>query len=100
MRTFDLTPINGRKSFYGKCKVIETDREMVLRSYETEVAFYDKRTRKVFFCSDIEDKYSNTTSSHISAFLDYVGIRPMTKKDILNFKKDSYESKEVQAKDV
>ena len=36
MKTFELNPMNGRKSFYGKAKVIERDNgDIELQSYIT-----------------------------------------------------------------
>ena len=38
MKTFELTPVNGRKSFYGKCTVLETPQgKKYLKSYNTTV---------------------------------------------------------------
>ena len=42
IRSYEPTPHNGRNSFYGKCKIIETaDGCRYLRSYATIVAYID-----------------------------------------------------------
>ena len=70
MRITELIPTNGRKSFYGKAKVIETDNEIKLLSYNTIVAEYNKDTNQY----KENGKYSQTTSAHINAFKKYLGI--------------------------
>lgn len=70
MKMFDLKPINGRKSFYGKAAVIEHDNGVVeLRSYNTIVA----RIRNGVF-ERLWDGYSATTMNHINSFIDAFGI--------------------------
>lgn len=69
MKIFELVPTNGRKSFGGKCKVYETENEIVLVSYNTEVSFYNKKTKELR-----EDKHSKTTRSHQKEFRNYLGL--------------------------
>lgn len=70
MRVFELRPINGRKSFYGKASVIEKDNgDIELRSYNTIVA----RIRNGKF-ERLWDSYSATTMNHINSFIDAYGI--------------------------
>lgn len=70
MRIFELTPINGRKSFYGKAKAIERDNgDVELLSYDTIVA----RIREGKF-ERLWNGYSQTTMNHINAFLDVYGF--------------------------
>lgn len=70
MRVFELRPINGRKSFYGKASVIEKDNgDIELRSYNTIVA----RIRNGKF-ERLWDSYSVTTMNHINSFIDAYGI--------------------------
>ena len=70
MKTFELSPINGRKSFYGKAKVIERDNgDIELRSYDTIVA----RIRNGKF-ERLWSGYSVTTMTHINSFIDTYGI--------------------------
>lgn len=81
MKTFELAPSDGRKSFYGKCVVTEEliNGEVVskLTSYETVVASYNHTTNEI----TINGWYSNTTQSHINAFLSYYGFDEMNKSD-------------------
>jgi hypothetical protein len=70
MTYFELKPINGRKSFYGKAEVIEKDNgDIELKSYQTIVA----RIRNGKF-ERLWSGYSMTTMSHINAFADAFGI--------------------------
>jgi hypothetical protein len=65
MGILELVPTDGRKSFYGKAKVLLQDNDVVqLLSYETIVAEYStkKKEFKEF------GKYSRTTDRHVKAF--------------------------------
>lgn len=79
MKTFELTPVNGRKFFYGKCKVIEDGSILRLQSDDTIVAEYETGTKQL----RILGYESTMTGIHINAFLDYLGMPTMTKKEIL-----------------
>lgn len=64
-KTFELIPTNGRKSFYGKAKVIVyPNGAQALISYETFVAFKDTDGT----VHRLWDGWSATTGSHIKAF--------------------------------
>lgn len=83
MKTIELIPTNGRKSFYGKCKVLETiEGHKYLKSYDTNVAILT--SDGTLEITKDESHLTNTTLTHIRAFLDYIGKPPMTKKEILN----------------
>lgn len=70
MKTFELKPNNGRKSFYGKAEVIERENgDIELRSYNTIVA----RIRNGKF-ERLWSGYSATTMNHVNAFIDLFGI--------------------------
>lgn len=71
MKVYELIPANGRKSFYGKARVIETGRRVFLQSYNTIVAYKDSDGS----LHRAWDDYSPTTGNHLYAF---AGIR---KKD-------------------
>lgn len=71
MKTYNLAPIDGRKSFYGKAKVTERDDgAAVLKSYDTDVCMIDAAGNFHRFWSG----ESATTTRHVNAFLDYFGI--------------------------
>ena len=71
MKIYDLIPTDGRKSFYGKARVIEKDNgEKVLQSYNTEVCKVTSGGQFVRLWSE----YSATTMRHVNSFLDLVGI--------------------------
>lgn len=72
MRIYELTPggYDRAKSFYGKAKVIETDGETLLQSYDIIVCKIDKSGEFVRMWSG----YSATTMRHINAFIEMFGI--------------------------
>jgi hypothetical protein len=72
MRTYELKPTDGRKSFYRKAIVIVEDNGIEnLQSYDTTVMrrYPDGKIEKTY------DKWSATTGRHIKAFCG------MSKKD-------------------
>lgn len=84
MKMFELTPIDGRKSFGGKCKVLEANTGISkLMSYDTEVATYNHKENKM----TVHGYYSATTARHINAFLDYYGFDTCSKKELENYTK-------------
>jgi hypothetical protein len=70
MKRYELKPINGRKSFYGKAEAIEQDNgDIELRSYNTIVArIHHGKFERLW------SGYSATTMNHINAFLHTFGI--------------------------
>lgn len=65
MKMYELSPVNGRKSFYGKAKVlIESDGSETLFSYDTPIV---KRLANGDLIR-LWDGWSNTTGAHIKAF--------------------------------
>lgn len=85
MKTFELTPLK-RKSFYGKCKVVEANTGIYkLFSYDIEVANYNEKTGK-FWNTKSESELTNTTLRHIKAFQNYLGLPLQNKKQLLNNK--------------
>ena len=71
MKTFELKPVNGRKSFGGKARVIIENEKAKLLSYDTIVAEYDLKSKKFV----INGKYSATTNTHIEAFKNFYEIK-------------------------
>ena len=70
MRTYNLYPIDNRKSFYGKATVFVWDNDDIeLKSYDTIVC----RIHNGVF-ERLWDGYSATTMRHINAFIDTYGI--------------------------
>jgi hypothetical protein len=78
--TFELQPVNNRKSFYWKAEVIRESNILKLRSYQTIVAQVDLDTNTLF----INGRYSKTTAEHINSFLLYLWQNTATKKEIGN----------------
>ena len=82
---FDLRPIDGRKSFYGKAKVaLDTESNIAyLYSYNTIVCSYNINSmvfRRVW-CD-----YSATTMRHINAFRAYYGLHALSKSEWMGLK--------------
>lgn len=69
-QVFELQPINGRKSFGVKCKVVVNGNKAELLSYTTIVAEFNLETKKF----SVNGEYSDTTNSHIKAFKEFYGI--------------------------
>lgn len=67
----ELIPTNGRKSFWGKAKILSNTRNgaQFLRSYDTTMA--GCINGKVHRYSDFK---SNTTNSHLKSFFDACGV--------------------------
>ena len=61
---YELTPDNGRKSFYGKAKVYQRDGWTVLQSYDTYVCAINSNGDFLRYW----DGYSATTARHIATF--------------------------------
>lgn len=81
MEIFELKPINGRKSFYNKCRV-EVDGDIsYLYSYNIKVAHYYHTDNKMV----VNGPFSPTTCVHINAFLDFYGFDTCTKKELKNY---------------
>lgn len=68
--TYELTPTDNRKSFYGKAKVINRGNGIIeLLSYNTIVArIKDGNFERLW------GGYSATTMRHINSFIDTFGI--------------------------
>ena len=75
-RIFDLPCSDGRKSFYGKAKVIECKEGRYLQSYDTIICFisYGGTFEKLW------DGYSATTMRHINSFMNFAGWNEYGKK--------------------
>ena len=78
MQAFELTPINGRKSFGGKAKVIVQDNVSTLISYNTEVASYYHIENKVY----LNGYFGLTTMQHQNVFLKFYGFDKLNKHEI------------------
>ena len=67
-RVFDRPCLDGRKSFYGKAKILECENGRYLQSYDTVVCFlsYGGTFKKLW------DGYSSTTMRRVNSFLQFV----------------------------
>ena len=71
-KKFYLVPTDNRKSFYGKCYVLEIGNFATLYSYDTKIMEFDTSTRKVTKFNAYN--YSMTTRRHQKAFCEHYGI--------------------------
>lgn len=77
MRKYDIDPISGQKSFYGKAHGRTERGANILRSYDTDVCRIDAAGR--FY--RMWDGYSATTLKHVNAFRALFGLEPLKKSD-------------------
>lgn len=63
-KTYELTPVDGRKSFYGKCYVVQYPSKEVLFSYNTRILTRKNDGTLIRHW----DGWSMTTGRHIKAF--------------------------------
>ena len=76
---YDLRSEHGRRAmYYGKATVIDDNGKLQLKSYDTIVAEYNKRTKTL----TIYGWYSMTTSRHIREFARQLGIELPSGTDI------------------
>lgn len=67
MKIYELIPTNGRKSFYGKAKVVVDDSgNETLYSYDTPIIKRDANGN----LTKLWNGWSSTTGAHIKAFCD------------------------------
>lgn len=67
-----LNPVDGHKSFYGKCYAIENENKISLYSYNTLIMTLDTMTGDVMKTE--YHNYSRTTRRHQHAFCAKYGI--------------------------
>lgn len=69
--SIELKPVDGRKSFYNKCVLLERHGIYYLYSYTTLVCKWDKNKREF---EKIWNGWSQTTQRHVNALMEYLGI--------------------------
>lgn len=69
MKKFELPCYDGRKSFYGKAWVIDNGKDIILKSYETDVCGIINGQFVRFW-----DGESVTTMRHINSLLKHYGV--------------------------
>lgn len=85
MKSFELMPANGQKSFYNKAVVNQSENGVyTLYSYNTKVAQYDHKNYILTLSSD-DSHFSQTTNKHINSFLEFNNLPAMSKKELLKF---------------
>ena len=90
MRTFELIPVDSRKSFYGKAKVFEYEYDNTIR--------YDLMSYNITVCSYVNGEfiklwngYSATTARHIDSFRRVFNLSRMSKKEWLELPVRGYD---------
>lgn len=78
MTTYELTPTNGRKSFYGKAVVEVEGGAKTLKSYDTRVCRIANGKVRLLDKWD----YSYTTLTHVRSFLESNGLEAGSKANI------------------
>ena len=71
---------DGRKSFYGKAHLIESDEKVELQSYDTIVATYHKNENKFVLHGD----YSPTKLRNQKEFASQLGFDFKNKKELFD----------------
>jgi hypothetical protein len=69
--------VSGKKSNYGRAKIIECDGVKYLKSYQTIVCVIDSDNNFI----RLWDKYSVTTQTHINDFRAVFGFPAINKKE-------------------
>ena len=82
------SPVDGRKSFYKKATVYETEKFYYLQSYTTLMCRYNKKTHSI---ERLSDACSQTTCRHLRSFFSDMRSRITTK----DFYKMSMHQEEV-----
>lgn len=78
MEKYELSPVDGRKSFYGKCYVEEENGVETLFSYHTKIMSRDKNGNYKRYYSS----WTQTTGRHIKAFCG------MNKKEFMELERE------------
>lgn len=80
--SMELSPIDGRKSFYGKARITYSGLPYVsLVSYDTTVCSLDLETNRFI---RHWNGYSATTMRHVNAFRHYYGLPLLSKSEWLS----------------
>ena len=79
MKTFSL--LNEKNKPLQNCVCIDDEDRVLLKSYNTHVATYEKSRNKMH----VLGTYSNTTRRHINSFLEYYGLKKCTKQEFKKY---------------
>lgn len=83
MPSFELSPVDGRKSFHGKATIHpQPNLLIILRSYDTPVMAYDQVTGELFQADGYPAEFASaTTLRHMNAFSKAMTDTPRGKWD-------------------
>ena len=73
MNKIEIRPADGRKSFYGKAKMVQYDEYWAVISYGREVALVRKTEEGMVELTRIWMGYSHTTMRHINSAMSMLG---------------------------
>ena len=83
--TIYLNPsLDSRKSFYKKASIRTEDNKLILRSYQTDVAYIQDQR------AIVKGTYNPTTLRHIKEFLYQNGFKVGTSKEIMKMYNPNY----------
>jgi len=84
MEILKLNPVDGKKSFYGKCKVSFDGKEYKLYSYDTYICSYNVIDGILLLDSSylLDNRCSDTTKRHLDSFCRFVGVGVLSRKDL------------------
>ena len=84
MQYFELMArYDRRASFYHKAHIKETNKKIILVSYNTDILELDKETKKIKFLTKRKEDFSQTTNRHINEFLQQFTNEPAKSKSEL-----------------
>lgn len=67
----ELSPVDSRKSFYGKAHAIRNGNRIQLKSYNTIVLEWDEERKTL---TRLWNGYSATTMRHVNSFMHFLGF--------------------------
>ena len=73
MNKIEIRPADGRKSFYGKAKMVQYDEYWAIVSYYKEVALVRKTEEGMVELTRLWMGYSHTTLRHINSAMSMLG---------------------------
>ena len=75
--TYDLPCYDGRQSFYGKARIIETTEGKTLQSYNTYICTIGNDGK----LTKLDPVVTNTTRRHIRSFLRFCNFPAISNRD-------------------
>lgn len=87
MEVYELIPtLTNQQSFYRKAMVRHEDGKKILRSYDTDVAYFKGKKLTILIHPE-SAAWSGTTNRHLREFAYQNGLGELAKKDLTKFVK-------------